>query len=75
MIDINKNGTLEEADWMQWVENIKRDVKPDAHLLDNLTKAMGNFTATMGVTAGKKLNKDKYVMASAEMTVAAIQLP
>ena len=70
MIDLNKNGTLEEADWMRWAENIKRDVNPDAALLDNLTKAMGNFTAAMGATAGKKLNKDEYVKVSAEMAVA-----
>ena len=70
MIDINKNGTLEEADWMGWVENIKRDVNPDAGLSGNLTKAMGNFTSAMGVTQGKKLNKDEYVKASAAMVVA-----
>ena len=70
MMDINKNGTLEEADWMKWVDNIKRDVNPDAALLDNLTKAMGNFTAALGVTGGKKLTKDDYVKASAEIAVA-----
>ena len=69
-VDVNKNGIVEEADYMRWIENIKRDVNPDAALLDNLTKAMGNFTAALGVTGGKKLNKDEYVNAMAEMAVA-----
>ena len=70
MIDVNKNGTVEEADYMRWIENIKRDVNPDAALLDNLTKAMGNFTAALGMTGGKKLNKEEYVNAMAEMGIA-----
>ena len=73
MIDINKNGTLEAADWMKWIENIKRDVNPDAALLDNLIKAMGNFTVALGVAEpGKKLNKDEYVEAMAETAVAEL---
>ena len=70
MIDINKNGTVEEEDWTRWIENIKRDVNPDAALLDKLKKAMGDYTAAVGVIAGKKLNKDEYVKAMAEMAAA-----
>ena len=70
MIDINKNGTVEEEDWTRWIENIKRDVNPDAALLDKLKKAMGDYTAAVGVTSGKKLNKDEYVKAMAEMAAA-----
>ena len=71
MIDINKNGTVEEDDWKRWIENIKKEVNPDAKLLDNLTKALGNYTkAAMGATPGRKLNKDEYVKVMAEMAVA-----
>ena len=68
--DINKNGTLEEADLMRLVENIKKDVNPDPALLDNLTKAMGNYTTAMGLAAGNKHSKDEFLKASAEMAVA-----
>ena len=70
MIDINKNGTVEDGDWKKWIENIKKDVNPDAALLDKLTEAMANYTTAMGVTPGKKLNKDEYVKAMAQMGVA-----
>ena len=70
MIDINKNGTVEEDDWKRWIENVKKEVNPDAKLLDNLTKALGNYTKAMGATPGRKLNKDEYVKVMAEMAVA-----
>ena len=70
MIDINKNGTVGEDDWKKWIENIKKYVNPDSALLDNLAKAMAKYTAAMGATSGKKLNKDEYVKAMAEMAVA-----
>ena len=70
MIDINKNGFVEEDDWMRWIENIKKDVNPDAKLIDNLTKALKDFTTAMGATSGAKLNKDEYVKASAKMAVS-----
>jgi len=70
MIDINKNGTVEEEDWKRWVENVKKDVNPDAKLLDNLNNKMADYIKGMGLAPGKKLNKDEYLKAMAEMAVA-----
>ena len=69
MIDINKNGTVEEEDWKRWVENIKKDVNPDAKLLENLNNKMADYIKAMGLAPGKKLNKDEYLKAMAEMAV------
>lgn len=70
IVDLNKNGTVEMDDWKRWIENIKRDVNPDAKLVENLNTAMTNYTKAMGVTEGIKLNKDQYVKAMAEMAVS-----
>ena len=70
MIDINKNGFVEEDDWKRWIENIKKDVNPDAKLIDNLTKAVTDYTTAMGATSGTKLNKDEYVKAAAKMAAS-----
>ena len=73
MVDINKNGTVEEDDYMRWVENIKKDVNPDAALLDKLIKAVKRcYVEGMGLTPGKKFNKDEYVKAMAEMAVGEL---
>lgn len=70
VVDINKNGTVDADDWQRWVENIKAKVNPDAALLEKLKKAMTDYTAGMGVTGDKKLDRDQYVKAMAEMAVA-----
>lgn len=70
IIDLNKNGTVGEDDWKRWVENIKREVNPEAKLLNNLDKAMANYITALGVSPSKKLTKDEYVKTIAEMAVA-----
>ena len=68
--DINKNGTVEMDDWKRWVENIKAAANPDAAKLEKLNKAVADYIAGMGITAGTKLTKDQYVRAMAEFAVA-----
>ena len=67
IIDINKNGYVEEDDWRRWVENIKREVNPEAKLLENLNQAMTNYIKAFGGEPGKKFNKDEYVKLMAKL--------
>ena len=68
-VDLNKNGTMEVEDWLRYVDNINREVKPDTRLYENLRQAMLNNIAAMGLTPGKKLTKDEYVKNMADMAV------
>lgn len=68
-VDLNKNGTMEVDDWIRYVDNINREVKPDPKLYENLRQAMLNNIAAMGVLPGKKLTKDEYVKNIAEMAI------
>ena len=70
MIDINKNGTVEQDDWKRWVENIKKDVNPDAKLLENLNQKTADYVKEMGLEPGKKLTKEEYMKAMAGMAVS-----
>ena len=66
-VDLNKNGTLEVDDWIRYVDNVNREVKPNPKLYENLRQAMLNAIAAMGVLPGKKLTKDEFVKNFAEM--------
>ena len=68
-VDFNKNGTLEVDDWIRYVDNVNREVKPNPKLYENLRQAMLNAIAAMGVLPGKKLTKDEFVKNFAEMAV------
>ena len=68
-VDLNKNGTLEVDDWIRYVDNVNREVKPNPKLYENLRQAMLNAIAAMGVLPGKKLTKDEFVKNFAEMAV------
>ena len=53
VVDRSKNDTFEVDDYyMVWVNNVNREVKPDAKLLENLPQGILNAIAA---TAGKKL--------------------
>ena len=68
-VDLNKNGTMEVDDWLRYVDNINREVKPDPKLYENLRQAMLNNIAAMGITPGKKVTKDEFVKNIAKMAI------
>ena len=68
-VDLNKNGTMEVDDWLRYVDNINREVKPDPKLYENLRQSMLNNIAAMGITPGKKLTKDEFVKNIAKMAI------
>ena len=70
MLDVNKNGTIELADFQAPMEKIINEVKPDAAVLEKYRAIASKFTEAMGIGAGKKLNKDEFTKNAAAIAVA-----
>ncbi len=67
LTDFNKDGHISVEDWELWVDNIEREVKPDAKLVEALRVRMREFCAAMGLTPGRKANKEEFLKGLAEM--------
>lgn len=70
LLDYNKNGFLEPADWQLWVDNIEKACKPEPpSLIERLRKETGAYFADVGITAGRHLTRDEFVNAFSEFAV------
>ena len=68
-MDQNKDGTIEVKDFEDMLNNINREVKPNAEDYENLRQTTMKHIGNMGITPGKKVTKDEYVENMAKMAV------
>ena len=70
LLDYNKNGTLEPADWQLWVNNIEKACKPDPpQLIDRLRELTGVYFEAIGIKEGRQLTCDEFVKGFSEFAV------
>ena len=68
LLDYNKNGYLEPADWQLWVNNIEKVCKPDPpQLIHRLRELTGAYFEAIGIKEGKQLTCDEFVKDSASL--------
>lgn len=69
LLDFDKKGYIQQADWERWVDNIAKEINPDPHLIDRLRKTSEDYFGAIGIKKGTRLNCDEYVKAFSEFAV------
>jgi hypothetical protein len=60
--DLNKNGYLSIEDFEMWSDNLEREVKADASLLQKARKAtLEYWEESSGLKPGVQLTKDQFI--------------
>ena len=68
--NLKKDGYLTIEDCEQWIENIKKDVKPEPALIEKFLKHFREFwVETVGLKPGVKLTKEQYCDKMAEVSL------
>ena len=70
LLDYNKNGYLEPADWQLWIDNLEKACKPDPpQLINRLRETTGAYFAAIGIKEGKRLTCDEFVKGFSEFAI------
>lgn len=70
LLDFNKNGYIERADWERWVDNIDKACKPDPpQLINKLYETSEAYFGAIGIKGGKRMTSDEYVKAFSDFAV------
>ena len=70
LLDYNKHGFLEPADWQLWMNNIEKACKPDPpQLIDRMRELFGVYFDAIGIKEGKQLTCDEFVKGFSEFAI------
>ena len=64
--DLNKDGFLSIEDFDIWIENIEKETKADAALMDKARIATREYWESVGLKPGVKLTKEQFLDKMAE---------
>jgi hypothetical protein len=68
--DLNKDGYLSIEDFDLWSDNLEREVKADASLLQKSRKATRDFWVASGLEPGVLLTKDQFIDNMSKLSAA-----
>ena len=67
--DLNKDGLLSIEDFDQLIENLEKETKADAVLIEKARIAMREYWESVGLKPGVKLTKEQYLSNLAEVAL------